>query len=192
MIDSDYSDEGDTLEFIDGKTETVYITGSNANIEEEKEDSYIIHEPLGYFTQVAPFSLRRATKVTLNGQKIVTKDTLDSVKENILEQCVGKDVVSVSDRGDRDVSTYIERSESDDGVVDKQSRLSVDKNSITINVGESNPDGYLGMETKFQNNELIVMRRSDEQTQTLFKIDANGDFYILKGGQLKKLQDLLT
>ena len=98
MIDPDYANEGTTLEFIDGKTEIVYIPGSNAviEIEDEESSSYIKHGPLGYFIKTVPFSLRRTTKATLNGQKIVTKDVLNSTEKSILSKCVPSGAVETN------------------------------------------------------------------------------------------------
>lgn len=52
--------------------------------------------PEGYFIRSIPFSIRKPTKVTLNGHKLVTKDVLNSTEKNILSKCVPFDAVTTS------------------------------------------------------------------------------------------------
>lgn len=189
LIDPEFSQEGDTLEFVDGKTEVINIPFGNAVAEYEDN----LYCPRGYFTQISPFGVRKATSATLNGHKVVTKDMLNGIKDDILSNCVDKNAVQSTDE-----STRIEKlgEWEEDTSVALNSFMEVSKDQIVLSSNRSDSD-----EQKYQiiahitPTAFVVKSVTDNMGEhvekDLFKIDTAGNFYILKNDSLQKLQDLL-
>ena len=175
LIDPEYSDEGDALEFIEGKTENVEIHGSNADYEDMNGRLH----PEGYFIRSIPFSNRKPTKVTLNGHKLVTKDVLNSTEKNILSKCVSSNAVTTSSDWTR--ISKAGRWDEDD-LVDKRSSASVSKDQVVLSSSRDDPDHSKSINVKITSEGFVIERSwnimGESGIDELFKITDSGMCYI--------------
>lgn len=203
LIDDEYSSEDidaeGTLFFDDnGRTERVLIRYTNLI---DAWDDCSLFFPEGYFIKSVPFAIRNTSKVTLNGFPVITSDSLNSAKEEIINECVSsheevaESICNVTNDGSK-FTVNVDYSNADADETCRTVGVFGENISLKCLRNFENEDAR-GMSAHISKNSVSIyniawdMENSEVAEHKVFEIDSDGNVYILKNGSLQKLQDLV-